>query len=71
MEFHRPDVIQVPQQREEASSEFVIPNLDLVIVAAGDDEGLVEVKIHAADWTVVFFESVYDSAYAVIPPERK
>lgn len=71
MEFHRPDVIQVPQQREEASPELVIPHLDLVIVAAGDDEGFVEVKIHAADGAVVFFESVYDCAHAVVPPDTR
>jgi hypothetical protein len=69
MEFHRPDVIQVPQQREKAPSELVIPNLDLVIVAAGDDKGLMEVKIHASDGAIVFFESVYDRAYAVVPPD--
>jgi hypothetical protein len=59
----------VSQQREEASSEFVIPNLDLVIVATGDDKGLVKVKIHATNGAVVLFESVYDRAYAVVPPD--
>mmetsp|Transcript_7017 Transcript_7017/g.15969 ORF Transcript_7017/g.15969 Transcript_7017/m.15969 type:complete len:205 (+) Transcript_7017:3226-3840(+) len=67
MELHSSDVIQMTQQCKEASSKFIIPNLDFVIVAAGDDEGFVEMKVHTADGAVVLFEAVDDGAYAVVP----
>ena len=69
VEFHRTDVIQVPQKGEEATPKLVIPNLDLVIITAGDDEGFVEVKIHAAYGAVMFFEAVDDGSDSVVPPE--
>ena len=58
------------QQSEEAAAQFVIPDFDFVIVASRDNQGIMEVKIHAADGTVVFFEAVYDGADAVIPSKR-
>ena len=67
MELHRSDVIQVSQESKEAAAEFVIPNLDFVIVSSGDDERFVEVEVDATDGTVVFFEAVYYRAYAVVP----
>ena len=71
MELHRTNVIQVTQQGEEASSKFVIPNLDFVIISTSDDERFVEMKVHAANGTIVFFKAVYDGAYTVVPPDKR
>ncbi len=67
MELNCTNIIQVAQQCKEASSEFVVPNLNFVIISTGNDERFVEVKVYATDGSVVFFEAVDDSAYAVIP----
>ena len=61
------DVVQVPQQGEQATAEFVIPNFDFVVIAAGDDQWFEEVEVDTADGSVVFFEAVDYGAYAVVP----
>ena len=33
MELNRSDVVEVPEERVQASAELVVPNLDLVVVA--------------------------------------
>ncbi len=58
------------QQSEETATEFVVPHLDFIIVAAGNDEGFVEVKVDSADGTIVFLEAIDDGANSIIPPER-
>lgn len=42
------DVVEVPQQREEAAPLLVVPHLDFVVVAARHKEGLGGVKVDAA-----------------------
>ena len=61
------DVVQVAEEGEEAATELVVPDFDFVVISAGDDEGLVEVKVHAADGTIVFLETIDDGAHAVVP----
>lgn len=67
MKLNGANVVQMSQECEETTAEFVIPHLDFVVVSARDYEGVVEVKVHAADGAVVFFEAVDDGAYAVVP----
>lgn len=57
------------QQCEEASTEFVIPNLNFVIITTSYDKGFVEVEINTTDGSIVFFKTVDDCADAVIPSE--
>ena len=52
---------------KEASTEFVIPYFDLVVITAGNDEGLVQVEVDTADWTVVFFKSIDYCSNTVVP----
>jgi hypothetical protein len=69
MEFHCTDVVQMSQQSKETTTEFVVPHLDFIIVAAGNYEGFVEVKVDSADWTIVFLEAIDDGANSIIPPD--
>jgi hypothetical protein len=55
------------EQCKETTAEFIIPNFDFVIVTSGNDEGFHEMKVDAADGTVVLFKSVDDCSHAVIP----
>ena len=57
------------QQSEETTTEFVVPHLDFIIVAAGNNEGFVEVKVDSADGTIVFLEAIDDGANSIIPPD--
>ncbi len=68
MELNCANVIQVAKQCEEASSKFIVPDLNFVIISTGNDERFMEVKVYATDGSVVFFKAVDDGAYAVIPP---
>mmetsp|Transcript_11249 Transcript_11249/g.32344 ORF Transcript_11249/g.32344 Transcript_11249/m.32344 type:complete len:424 (-) Transcript_11249:228-1499(-) len=67
MELDGADVIQVAQQCEEAASELVIPDLDLVVITSGHDERLLQVEIHTAHGTIVLLETIDDGSDAVIP----
>ena len=69
MKLYRADVIQVTKQCEEASTKFVVPYFDFVVVAAGDDKRFVEVEIDSAYGAVVLFEAVDDGAYSIVPPD--
>mmetsp|Transcript_61092 Transcript_61092/g.171174 ORF Transcript_61092/g.171174 Transcript_61092/m.171174 type:complete len:225 (+) Transcript_61092:1764-2438(+) len=67
MELNSSDVIQVSQQCEKTSSELVVPYFDFVIVTAGDNQRLVEVKIHTSNGSFVLFESINHRSNAVVP----
>lgn len=67
MEHSGPDVIQMTQQGEDASSLLVVPNLDLVIVAAGNEQRLLIVETYATHGSVVLVEFVEQSAHPVVP----
>ena len=62
MELDGADEIQVTQEGEQAATELVIPQFNFVIVTAGHDEGLNEVKVHSTDLPVVLFEANVGSA---------
>jgi hypothetical protein len=67
MKLNGTDVVQVAEKREKASTEFVVPDLDLVVIAAGHKERLKVVKAHSAHRPVVFVEAVEHGAHAIIP----
>jgi len=69
MEFHSTNVIQMPEQCEKTPTEFIVPHFNFVIIASGNDEGFVEVKVDTADGTIVFLEAVDDGANSIIPPD--
>ena len=47
MKFDRPDVIQMPVQREDAPLQLVIPDLNFIVVAPGNEERLRAVEAGA------------------------
>lgn len=61
------DVVQVSIQCEQAPSCLVGPNLDLVIVAAGHEEGLGSVEVDATNRTIMLFEPINQSAHSIVP----
>lgn len=67
MEENCSDVVEMSVESEEASSRLVGPDLDLVVVAARDEEGLSSVEVDAANRAVVLLKSVNQGTHAVIP----
>mmetsp|Transcript_7624 Transcript_7624/g.18433 ORF Transcript_7624/g.18433 Transcript_7624/m.18433 type:complete len:242 (+) Transcript_7624:3479-4204(+) len=67
VELDRANVIEMPQQREKASSQLVIPDLDFVIVTSANDQRFGFVKINSSNRSVVLFESIDDGTNSVIP----
>lgn len=57
----------MPQQSEKAPMRLVIPHLNLVIIASGDEERLGLVEVDAADGAVVLLEAVDERPHAVVP----
>jgi len=50
---------------------LIIPHFDLVVITAGHDERLVEVKVNATDRALVFLEAIDNGPNAVVPPEQR
>jgi hypothetical protein len=67
MEKHCSDIVQMSIQCEKTPPCLVTPDLDLIVVTSGHEEGLSRVEVNASDRTVVLFESVNESSHAVIP----
>jgi hypothetical protein len=67
MEENSSNIVEMAVQCKEASSGLVRPDFNLVIIATGYEEWLSFVKIDAADWSIVFLESIYQCAHPVIP----
>lgn len=61
------NVIEVAIQGEKASPCLVRPNLDFVVVAARHKKRLRFVKVDTTYRPIVLFESIDQSAHAVIP----
>jgi hypothetical protein len=64
---HGSNVVQMAIERKETSSALVGPNLDLVVIAPRHEQRLRFVEVYASDRPVMLFETVYQSAHAVIP----
>lgn len=67
MEHSGPDVIEMTQQGEDASTLLVVPNLDLVIVAPGNEQRLLIVETYATYRSVVLVEFVEQGAHTIVP----
>lgn len=67
MEENRAHIIQVAVQCEETPPGLVVPDLDLVVITAGHEQGLRRVEVNASDRTIMFFESIDECSHAVIP----
>ena len=61
------DVVKVAVEREKAATCLVRPNLDLVVIATGDEQGLSLVKVDASNGSIVLFESVDQRAHSIVP----
>ena len=60
-------IIEMATEGEETSPRLQRPDLDLVVVASGDEERLCLVEVDAAHRAVVLFEAVDESSHAVVP----
>lgn len=65
VEEDRSHVVQVSIEREKLPSCGQRPHLDLVVIAAGYEEGLGFVEVDASDRAAVAFESVDQGSHAV------
>jgi uncharacterized protein YuzE len=61
------DVVQMAIECEQASPRLSAPDLNLVIVTAGDEEGLCWVEINSSNGAVVLFETINEGSHAIIP----
>ena len=61
------DIVKVTIECKEAAAALVRPHLDLVVIAAGHEEGLGIVEVDSADGAIVFLKAVYEGAHAVVP----
>lgn len=67
MEENGANVIKVAIQGEETASCLIRPNLDLVIVTAGYEEGLGFMEVNPTNWAIVFLESIDQSSHTIVP----
>lgn len=67
MELNRSDVVQVTQKSEKTSPQFVVPNLNLVVVTARNNQRLVRMKVNSTYWAFVLFKAINYSSYTVVP----
>lgn len=67
MEEYRAYVVQMAVQGEKASPSLVAPDLDLVVVTSGHEQGLSGVEVDTADRAIVFFKAVDQGAHAIVP----
>jgi hypothetical protein len=67
MEENGPNVVKMAIECKKAASCLVRPDLDLVIVTAGDEKRLCLVEIDSTDGPVVLFEAINQCSHSVIP----
>lgn len=67
MELDSADVIKMPKKCKKTPMCFVIPDLDLVVITSGDEEGLGVMEVNPPDGTVVLLEAVDEGPHAVVP----
>lgn len=61
------DVIKMTQQGEKTSAQFVIPNLDFVIITSTNNKRIGFVKVDTSYGSIVLFEAIDDGTNSVIP----
>lgn len=67
MEGDCPNVVQVPQQREETPPQLIVPHFDLVVVSAGHKQRLRAVEVNPTHGTIVLVEAIDQRSHAVVP----
>lgn len=67
MEEDCSNIIQMPIQSKETSTSLVRPDLDFVIISAGNEEGLGLVKVDSSDRAIVLLKSINQGSHTVIP----
>eukprot|EP00967_Tisochrysis_lutea_P014290 scaffold16053_cov21-Tisochrysis_lutea.AAC.1 len=67
MKLDGADVVQVAQQREQAASKLIVPDLDFVIITTGHKQGLRAVEVHPSHRAIVLIKAVNEGAHAVVP----
>jgi hypothetical protein len=62
-----PHVIQMSIERKQTSASLVAPDLDLVVIAARNEQWLGFVEVNASNGSIVFFEAINECSHAVVP----
>jgi hypothetical protein len=60
-------VIQMSIERKQTPARLVAPDLDLVVIAAGDEQRLSLVEVNTPNGSIVFFEAINECSHAVVP----
>jgi len=61
------DIVKMAIEGEEAATSLKRPDLDLVVVTTGHEEGLGLVEVDTSYRAIVFFEAVDQGAHTVVP----
>ena len=61
------NIIQMSIQGKQTSPSLIGPDLDLVIVSTGNEEGLCLVEVDSSYWPIVLLESINQCSHAVVP----
>lgn len=67
MKINRPDVVKMPDQRKDTASEFVVPNLDFVIITTRDEKRLGAMEIDSTNRSFMFVKAIDERAHTIIP----
>lgn len=67
MEEDCADVVKMAIEGEQTSSCLVVPDLDLVVIAARNEQRLCLVEVDSSNWAVVLFKSVDQGSHAIVP----
>jgi len=67
VEEDSPNIVQVAIQSEQTSASLIGPDLDLVIISPGNEEGLCLVEVDSSNGTIMLLKSVNQCSHAVIP----
>jgi hypothetical protein len=67
MELHSPNVVQVAEESEEATPQFIVPHLNLVVIPSRDEERLRLMEMDAPNRTFMLIKSVNQCAHSIIP----
>jgi hypothetical protein len=61
------NIIQVTKQCKKTSPQFVIPNLNLIVIASRDKQWLLLMEVNASHWTIMFIKLVNKGAHPIVP----
>lgn len=67
MELHGTDIVEMSEKGKQATALFIIPNLDFVIITAGNEQGLGRMEANSSDRTVVLVKAINKGPNAIVP----